>query len=155
GRFESENLVVAADGLGDLGKRTLGPKGLQLSAQTAALSRITGGPAMGPARIAGVLTQAPAGWKFAGQGSVERAGLGAYQLARAAGPVEFSYGKGDLGLNIRLAGAGGQGAGFIGAALGAAPKAAFEGVRLADGRLELRKLEVDGAGLKAQASGGR
>lgn len=154
-KLASENLNVTASGLGDLGKRTVGPQGVQIAAATAALSRISGGPTMGPARLAGVLSQTGASWRFAGQGSVERASLGAYQLARVSGPVVVTYGKGDLGLNLQLAGAGGRGAGFVGAAFGATPRAAFEGAKLADGRLELKKLEIAGAGLKLSASGGR
>ncbi|MDB5476348.1 MAG: hypothetical protein JWP49_1859, partial [Phenylobacterium sp.] len=60
----AENLTVTAAGLGDLGTRKLGPQGLNLSAATPALSRIAGGPAVGPARVAGGLTQAGAGWRF-------------------------------------------------------------------------------------------
>jgi translocation and assembly module TamB len=152
---QSENLNVAADGLGDLGKRTVGPKGLRVIASAGQLSRITGGPAMGPARITGVATQAAGAWRFVGQGAVERASLGAYDLARAGGPIVLTYGKGALGLDIQLAGSGGRGAGFVAAAFGPSPRVAFQGAKLADGRLELRKLEVAGAGLKLSASGGR
>jgi translocation and assembly module TamB len=39
--------------------------------------------------------------------------------------------------------------------MGAAPKASFEGARLADGRLALRELVLTGPGVKLEASGGR
>ncbi|MDE2488153.1 MAG: translocation/assembly module TamB domain-containing protein [Alphaproteobacteria bacterium] len=152
---EAENLSVTASGLGDLGKRRIGPQGLQLVAQTRQLSRLTGGPALGPARIAGVVTQAPSGWRFAGQAQVADANLGAYSLARAAGPLRLAYGKGELAATLQLSGAGGRGAGFVGAALGASPRLTLDASRLADGRLELRKLQLNGSGLTLAASGGR
>ncbi|RAK56323.1 translocation/assembly module TamB [Phenylobacterium soli] len=151
----AENIALTASGLGNIGERKIGPQGLNLMATTPALSRITGGPAMGPARVAGVLTQTPTGWKLAGQAAVARANLGAYGLDRAAGPFELSSSKGELGAKLQLTGAGGRGAGFVGAALGPAPKASLEAARLADGRLALNRLELVGSGLKVSASGGR
>ena len=151
----AENFAVAASGLGNLGTRTLGPQGLSLTATTPALSRITDGPPMGPARVAGVLTQTKTGWRFAGQGAISRASLGAYSLERASGPIELTQAQGELGVTVRLAGAGGRGAGFVAAALGPGPRANFEAVRLADGRLALRQLEISGSGLKLAASGAR
>lgn len=154
-RVASENLTVRAVGLGDVGQRRVGPQGLELTAETAALSRITGGPQMGAARIAGRLTQAKAGWRFAGQGSVSGAGFGGYSLAQATGPMEIGESAGQWDVRARLAGAGGRGAGFVAATLGGAPKASFDGSRLADGRLLMRELQVTGAGLKLEATGGR
>ena len=39
--------------------------------------------------------------------------------------------------------------------MGGAPRASFDGSRLADGRLLMRDLQVTGAGLKLEATGGR
>ncbi len=155
GRVSVENLALRAWGLGDLGQRSIGPNGLELTAETKALSRITGGPEMGPDRIAGRLTQAQPGWRFAGTAALGHAGLGAYSLAQATGPLEVAEKAGQWDIKTRLAGAGGRGAGFLAAALGGAPKASFDGARLADGRLLLRELEVTGSGLKLEANGGR
>ena len=154
-RVASENLTVRAVGLGDVGQRRIGPQGLELTAETAALSRITGGPQLGATRIAGRLTQAKTAWRFAGQASVAGASLGSYSLAQANGPVEITENAGQWDVRSRLAGAGGRGAGYVAAALGWAPKASFDGSRLADGRLLLRDLRVTGAGLKLEATGGR
>lgn len=151
----SENLSLTAAGLGDLGTRKIGPQGIAVTATTAALSRIVGGPAIGPARVAGVLREAAAGWRFAGDASVSRATLGSYGLDRTSGPLVLTSGKGETAISLKLAGSGGRGQGFVAAVLGGAPRAAFEGARLADGRLALRELEVTGAGLKLSASGGR
>ncbi|HEV2531319.1 translocation/assembly module TamB domain-containing protein [Phenylobacterium sp.] len=154
-RVQAENLTLAASGLGNLGTRTLGPQGIGVTATTPALSRITGGPAMGPTRVAGLVRPTKAGWAFSGQATVGRASLGAYSLERASGPLVLTQAKGEYGLDLRLAGGGGHGAGFVAAALGPAPRASFQGARLADGRLALRQLEVSGSGLKLSASGGR
>ena len=154
-KVAAENLSLTAAGLGDLGKRKIGPQGLQLVATTEALSRITGGPGMGPARVVGILTQTPTGWRLGGDAAVARANLGGYGLDRAAGPYVLTLDKGDVALDARLTGAGGRGAGFIAAALGGAPRAALQATRLKDGRLSLRRLEVAGAGLRLEATGGR
>jgi translocation and assembly module TamB len=154
-RIASENLAVRARGLGDLGQRRIGPRGLAVTAETAALSRIVGGPDMGPARIAGVLAEGQPGWRFAGAAAVSRASLGGYGLAQASGPLEVTEKAGQWDIKARLAGAGGRGAGYVAAVLGGAPKASFDGARLADGRLLLRDLQVTGSGLKLEATGGR
>lgn len=151
----AENLTLTATGLGDLGKRKIGPQGVRLTATAAALSRITGGPGMGPARVSGVLTQTLTGWRLAGDAAVTRASLGAYGLERVTGPFVLTEDKGDVAIDARLAGAGGRGAGFVAAALGGAPRAAFQAARLKDGRLSLRRLEVAGSGLRVEATGGR
>lgn len=154
-RAQAENLSVTASGLGDLGKRQVGPQGIRVAASTPALSRITGGPDMGPAQVTGVLTTTPTSLRLAGGANLIRLKLGAYGLDRASGPFVLSRGPAETSLSLKLAGAGGRGQGFVAAAFGGAPRAAFEGARLADGRLALRQLEVTGAGLKISASGGR
>jgi len=155
GRLASENLTVRVHGLGDLGQRRLAPQGLAVTAETAALSRITGGPEMGPARVVGWLTEGRPGWRFAGSAAVSRASAGGYGLAQASGPLEVSENAGQWDIKTRLAGAGGRGAGYVAAMLGGAPRASLDGARLADGRLLLRDLQITGAGLKLEASGGR
>jgi translocation and assembly module TamB len=152
---QAENLGLRAQGLGDVGARRTGPKGLTLVATTASLSRLAGGPDMGPARVAGVLTGDAKGWRFAGLGDVQRLTLVGYGLDDVSGPLELTAGPTGLALKARLAARGGRGSGWIPAVLGGAPRATIEGARLPDGRLALRDLEVVGAGLKVQASGSR
>ncbi|CAN7185625.1 translocation/assembly module TamB domain-containing protein [Phenylobacterium sp. LjRoot225] len=151
----AENLTLRAQGLGDLGTRKLGPKGLTVTASSPALSRITGGPQMGLGRVTGVLTNAQARWRFAGAAAVSRLALGGYGLEQVSGPLEFTRDVHGMELKAQLAARGGKGAGWVAAMLGAAPRATFEGARLSDGRLALRKLEVQGSGLRVQASGSR
>lgn len=159
GRLAAENLRVRAFGLGDVGQRKIGGHGLELDAETPGLSRITGGPDIGPARVAGTVTQAisrgKANWRFSGAGSVTRATLGGYVLEQANGPLEVTEAAGQWDFKARLNGSGGRGVGFVATAFGAAPKASFDGARLADRRLLLRELSVTGAGLKVDATGGR
>jgi translocation and assembly module TamB len=154
-RVASENLSLRAHGLGDLGQRRIGPQGVLLTAETSALSRITGGPEMGQARVAGQVSQVPAGWRFAGTAAVARARLGSYSLDQASGPLEVGEQSGQWDVRTKLTGVGGRGAGYLAATLGAAPRASLDGARLADGRLLLRELQVAGVGLKVEASGGR
>ena len=154
-RVLSDAVALHAWGEGDLGKRALGPQGVRLDAQAASLSRITGGPKAGAARVTGVLTGTSADWRFAGSGSVADVEAGGYGLARIAGPVELAYGKTGYAVKGKLAGTGGRGTGFAAAILGGAPTATVEGERLTNGQLLLRRLDVTGRGLKVQASGGR
>jgi translocation and assembly module TamB len=149
------NLSLRANGLGDLGERRLGPQGLKLEASTPALSKITGGPPIGAARVTGVLTRERRDWRFDGSGAVERLALGGYGLDAVSGPLQLTYGERGWGVTARLAGRGGRGQGWIAAVLGGAPKAVLDGARLPDGRLSLKSLKVQGAGLQLTASGGR
>jgi translocation and assembly module TamB len=151
----SENLRLRAQGLGDLGTRRLGPKGLDLTAESGELSRITGGPQMGAAKVTGKLSGDAKRWRFAGASAVQGLALGGYALDQASGPLELAGDPGGVTLKAKLGSRGGRGAGWTAAILGGAPQAVFEGARLSDGRLALRKLEVVGAGLRLQASGGR
>jgi len=153
GKLRSEGLTLHAWGPGDLGKRRLAR--VQLDAQAPSLSRLTGGPKSGPARVTGVVTGDDKAWRFAGAGAVNDIGLGGYGLTRVSGPLEFARAKGGYVAKARLAGAGGRGSGFAAALLGGAPTAALEGERLANGQLLLKRLDVAGRGLRVQASGGR
>ena len=148
-RVMAENLTRGPGGWAMSASGGLGPQGLTVNAETAALSRLTGGPTMGPARITGRLTEAKPGWRFAGQAQASKLDLGSYSLAQAAGPLEVTSKAGEWGVKTRLAGSGGQGAGFVAAALGEAPKASFDGSRLADGRLAMRELRADRRGAEA------
>jgi translocation and assembly module TamB len=154
-RVASENFGARAFGLGDLGQRRIGPQGLQVTAEAAAVSLITGGPDLGPARVTGRLTEGKPGWRLAGAATLIHASFGGYGLAQVTGPLDVSENAGQWDVRTRLTGAGGGGTGLTAAALGAAPKASLDAARLADGRLLLRDLQVSGAGLKLEATGGR
>jgi translocation and assembly module TamB len=152
----AQNLSLRAQGPGDVGGRRIGPAGLALQADAPALSRLIGdGPAVGPARLVGRLTGGGRLWRFAGSLAASRIDLGGYRLGEAAGPVELVSDPRGLGVKARLVGRAGTGDGWVGAALGAAPRAGLEAVRLPDGRLALKSFDLTGAGLKVTASGGR
>ena len=154
-RLNSDALSLRAWGSGDLGKQALAPEGLRLDLQAAALSKITGGPKMGAARITGVLTGAAPAWRFAGSGAVADLNLGDYALARVSGPVELASARKVFTVKAKLTSVGGRGAGVAAALLGGAPTAALEADRLANGQVLLRRLDLVGRGLNVQASGGR
>ncbi len=155
GRIASQNVTLTARGLGNLGERRLGPRGLNLEASTPDLARILGRPSAGAARLGGVLAGDLTAWRFAGAAAIADATVGAYGLNRISGPVEVASRRGDVEVTARLAGSGGRGEGWIAAMLGGAPQGAVTAARLRDGRLLLRRLSLTGAGLKVEASGGR
>ncbi|MBR7619600.1 translocation/assembly module TamB domain-containing protein [Phenylobacterium sp. 20VBR1] len=154
-RVQSANLTLVARGKGNLGERRTGPKGLALTLDTANLTKISGGPQMGAARAAGILTGTTDDARFVGTVSIDSLKLGSYGLDRVSGPVQLTRKAGVLGVKGQASGAGGTGTGLLAAILGAKPAASFDAQRLADGRLSLRDLQATGAGLKVQASGGR
>ncbi|WP_395670686.1 translocation/assembly module TamB domain-containing protein [Phenylobacterium sp.] len=153
--LRADNLSLRAQGLGDLGRRQIGPRGLTVTATSAALSRMTGGPQMGAARVQGVLTGRGGDYRFAGTGVVSRLQLGGYGLAQISGPLEIEADNGEYRLEADIAGRGGTGGGWIAAMMGGAPRASLEAARLADGRLSLRDLRIDGRGLDVDATGSR
>ncbi|WP_340643871.1 translocation/assembly module TamB domain-containing protein [Phenylobacterium sp.] len=154
-RVQSANLTVVAKGKGNIGERRTGPKGMALTFDTANLSRISGGPEMGPARAAGILTGTLDDARFVGTVVVDRLKLGSYGLDRVSGPIQLTRKAGVISVKGQAGGAGGKGTGVLAAILGAKPTASFDAQRLSDGRLSLRNLEATGAGLKVQANGGR
>ncbi|OYU71676.1 MAG: autotransporter [Alphaproteobacteria bacterium PA2] len=154
-RMDMANLTLTASGRADLKGRRLGPQGMDLVATSPALSKITGGPSLGPARVAGRLAGMSDDWRFAGTGSVGAMAIGDYRLGAASGPLTLTSRRGELGLTGKLVGSGGQGSGYLFAMLGAAPKAEIDLARLSDGRLALKDLKAQGSGLTLSAQGGR
>ncbi|MDR3510795.1 MAG: translocation/assembly module TamB domain-containing protein [Caulobacteraceae bacterium] len=150
----SDNATLSAAGELDA-DRQASPKGLKVQASVGDLSRIVAAPVMGRGAFNGGLSGAIDDWRLAGQVAVERFTQSGYALARVAGPAELGYAKREWRLKADLAGTGGQGKGLVAALAGGAPHATLDGVRLSDGRLLLRSLKADGAGLKLQASGER
>jgi len=155
-RVDMANLTLTAAGLGDPKNLRLGPAGMDIVATSPALSRITGGPNLGAARVMGRLTGKVDNWRFDGSGAVSTLDLGDYRLATASGPLTLSSHKGELELTVGLRGSGGQGGqGSLFAVFGDVPKVSLDLIRLADGRLALKNLEAQGRGLTLSAHGGR
>lgn len=151
----SDNLNVRAVGKANVGQRRTGPDGVAVTLAAQELSKVTGGPPMGVARIEGVLSGTTDDLRFAGAADLARLKLGSYGLDRISGPFALTRKDGVLAINGRAAGAGGRGTGLPAALLGARPTVAFDAARLADGRLLLRNVDATGSGLRVQASGGR
>jgi translocation and assembly module TamB len=154
-RLTSQNLVALARGRGDLGTRKLGPQGIALDLYAPELTRLSGGPQMGPARARGRLTGTGADWRFEGDAEVTRFEFAGYTLQRAAGPVVVRRRNRVLTIEADASGAGGGGEGWLPAVLGARPRATFEGVRLADGRFLIKDVKAKGSGLDLEATGNR
>lgn len=156
GRFYAPNLTLRASGLGDLGRRTVGPEGVALVADASDLSKVLGGPQTGAAHATTRFTKTGGDWKIAGDASVRDAKLWGYVLGRADGPVEVIHRaiglwtiKGDLG------GRDGAGKGYVAALMGGAPKGRFEIERPSGGGWAFREIVVKGRGLDIEATGGR
>jgi translocation and assembly module TamB len=154
-RLDAENLSVTAIGPADLGKQVAGPGGVAVTAATPSLGRLSGNAVKGAARFDGRFTGTAE--LFALAGDVRGSGLlvAGYGLTGAGGKASLSRRKGELIVTTNLAGAGGKGAGYLGALLGARPTVDLDASRLPDGRLLLRRVRAAGAGLRLDASGSR
>ncbi|MBI1405989.1 MAG: translocation/assembly module TamB [Caulobacter sp.] len=154
-RLETETLSLAIVGPANLGKQFAGPGGVSVTASTSALGRLTQDAVTGAARFSGKFGGDLGSFTLAGDLRGTDVSVAGYRLASVGGPASLALAKGELSLNAHLTGAGGQGQGYLAALLGARPTARVEGARLKDGRLLLRQVKADGAGLKLDASGSR
>lgn len=107
------------------------------------------------ARHQGVLVGVVDRWRWPGRLQVEGLDQFDYRLARVAGPATFSHSPGDDRLQADLTSAGGAGAGLVAVLFGPSPRMRLDGSRLKGGRILVRTLDVDGAGLRLDASGDR
>ncbi|WP_304186368.1 translocation/assembly module TamB domain-containing protein [Phenylobacterium aquaticum] len=153
-RVASDNLTVAGRGLADIQRRKIGKDGVSLVGDAPSLSRLIGGPETGATHAVARLTGKAADWKISGDAVVRNAKLFDYTLDRLEGPVVFEHKSGAWSVGGQVQGSGGQGSGWVAAALGAKPQADFKVEHLADGRILLRDLKGMGQGLKVDASGG-
>lgn len=154
-RLTAENLTARAVGQIDPGKRRTGSEGLSIVLQTPQLSRLTGGPDMGPGRLAGVLKGQITDLTFEGDVTAEQWTIAGYQLASVRGPVALARDRRGLRLETDLRGEGGVGQGYLSALLGGSPQLSLSAERLADGQLLVRDLRAMGQGLNVEAQGGR
>ncbi len=150
-----DNLNLTARGLGDIGKRTVGPGGLTITANVPSLSRIVATPKLGAGQVRAVLTGGGTRWNLDGTVGVQRFTAGPYTLSRIDGPAHLALDKGELTLRADLRGQGGQGGGTAGALLGARPTLDVQAARLSDGRLLLRRVSAVGSGLRLEGQGSR
>ncbi|MDP3488952.1 MAG: translocation/assembly module TamB domain-containing protein [Phenylobacterium sp.] len=154
-RLTADNLTARAVGQAHPADRRTGPQGLSLVVESGSLSRLTGGPDMGAARLSGVLRGAPDDLTFEGDVTARDLAAGGYGLASVTGPVALARNRRGITLETDLRGAGGAGEGYLNALLGPQPRAALSAERLADGRLLVRSLDAQGQGLAIEGQGGR
>jgi translocation and assembly module TamB len=152
-RLIAANVVLMGKGPLDVAKRS--SPGLNLAVAVNDLQKLASFPHMGGGKASGVLAGNLADLRFAGDAEARDLELWGWRLQRAAGPVKVAWKKGELDIQGDVAGFGGSGAGVIGQAAGAAPKASVEVVRLKDGRILIKSLDVAGKGLRVQGTGGQ
>ena len=128
--------------------------GLGLALQVQDAARWAPGVAIASAQLNGSVAGDPERFDFKGRLAADGIAQSGYSLAHAAGPVALSRQGDRWRVKAELAGAGGSGEGLVPGLLGASPHARFDGVRLADGRLLVRSLELAGAGLSLSGEGG-
>jgi translocation and assembly module TamB len=109
----------------------------------------------GAVRHSGTFSGDLARWKWAGRAEMLGLDQYGYRLARAAGPATVSRVPGDYRLQADLATAGGAGEGLLPVLFGPSPHVRLDGSRLDGGRLLVRLIDVDGAGLKLKGAGDR
>ena len=152
--LQAENMTASAGGLVDRDRLTA-PKGLHIEAMVRDLARISKVPQMGGASFKGTLAGGLSDWRLAGAATINKVGAYGYSLARIDGPVSLDRVKGELRLQAKMTGQGGAGQGLAAALAGAHPQASLQASRLPDGRILLRSLSADGAGLSLTATGER
>ena len=140
---------------GPLDWRAQRSAGLSMRLQVADLSRWVPGLTLGATSTAGALSGDVGRFTYKGVLDAHRFARSGYVLDRISGPAEIAR-RGDAwDLKADLSGAGGAGQGAAAALLGRTPHVRLDGARLADGRLLVRQLDAQGAGLKLSAQGGQ
>ena len=152
-RFIASNIVLMGKGPLDLAKRS--SPGMSLGVVINDLHKLTPFPQMGAGKANGLISGNLDDLRFSGDAEARDLDLWGWRLQRAAGPVKVAWKKGELDVQGNVSGFGGSGAGVIAEAGGAAPKAVADVVRLKDGRVLIKSLDVTGKGVKLQGTGGQ
>ncbi|MEO6339174.1 MAG: translocation/assembly module TamB domain-containing protein, partial [Caulobacteraceae bacterium] len=135
-------------------RRRLTP-GLQLKLAVSELKRWVSLPAIGPTRASGVFTGDLDRFTYKGGVEADQLTQSGYVLDHISGPATLTRKPGEWRMQAALEGRGGHGQGLFAAILGAKPTVAFDGARIADGRMVFRSLKAVGPGLKLDAEGGQ
>jgi translocation and assembly module TamB len=154
-RLDSETLSVTAVGPANLGKRLAGRGGLAVTGSTPSIERLSLGAVKGQASFVGRFNGDVENFTLRGDARGANVSLAGYTLGSAAGPVALARAKGEIGIVTSLTGAGGRGQGYLAALLGPRPTADGDIAILKDGRVLLKRVRANGAGLKVDASGSR
>lgn len=154
-RLDSETLSVTAVGPANLGKRLAGPGGLAVTGNTPSIERLSLGAVKGQASFVGRFNGDINNFTLRGDARGANISLAGYTLGGASGPVALARAKGEIGIVTALTGSGGRGQGYLAALLGPRPTADADIAILKDGRVLLKRVRANGAGLKVDASGSR
>ena len=149
----SDNVVLTARGDLDPDHGRVGPHGVAVDVRVADTAKLAAWPGLGAGRLRGGLGGETAHWVFRGVAGVDRLAWSDYTLARLTGPIKLEARNGALTLQTTARGAGGAGNGLITSLLGANPGVAADIAWLANGQTLIRKLSVDGVGLRVNAQG--
>jgi translocation and assembly module TamB len=152
-RFVAANMVLTARGPFDMARRV--SQGMAATALVADLKKLTPAPSMGAGRASGTLKGNLADLAFAGTAEADDLQLWGWRLDHAAGPVKVTWKKGELDVQAMATGAGGSGTGVLALAGGAAPVATADVMRLKDGRILIKSMDIVGKGVKIHGSGGQ
>ena len=150
----SENVQSEARGLIRMSDRSA-PDGIKLDIQTASLSRLAGSDVAGPAAYGGLFKGDARNWTLDGQVTLLNANVASYRATRVAGPLNVAVRNGQMDLNSDIRANGGSGEGIIGGLLGAAPRVQMQAARMKDGAILLKKIDLQGQGLRLNGSGSR
>lgn len=129
--------------------------GLKLSVVSTAPNKWLKQPQLASFQGTGTLSGDRDRFRWVGDVEARKLVQSGYSLARVTGPATLIRDRAEWRVQARLAGADGSGKGLTLALLGAAPHAQVDASRLGDGRLLIRDLKLDGAGLRLEASGGQ
>lgn len=152
-RFITANIVVMGRGPFDMTKASSG--GLASSIVVNDLHKLTPEPQMAGGKATGVFSGSLADLRFDGDLEARDLEMWGWKLARAAGGAKVRWTKGELDVQGDLNGFGGSGAGVIAEFGGQTPKATVDVMRLKDGRILIKSLNMTGHGLKLQGTGGQ
>lgn len=141
--------------VGPLDWRAKRTAGLKLSLASASPGRWVSQPQLASLSGAGTLTGDQNRFRWVGEVDARKLAQSGYALQRVSGPATLIRDRDEWRVQAKLAGAGGAGKGLPYALLGGAPRVQLDGSRLGDGRVLIRDLKMDGAGLRLQASGGQ
>ncbi len=154
-RLDSETLSVTAVGPANLGKQLAGPGGLAVTGNTPSIERLSSGAVKGQANFVGRFNGDINTFTLRGDARGANVSLAGYTLGAVSGPLTLARAKGEIGIVTSLAGTGGRGQGYLAALLGSRPTADGDIAILGDGRILLKRVRANGAGLKVDASGSR
>ncbi len=153
--MKGENLALNAVGQADVGRALTGPRGIAIRAHIADTTQILSFPKTGPAEATAVLGGDAKHWVLSGAASAANVSGLEFSISKLSGPFRLEKRGGDLTIQASAAGEGGAGRGLVAALLGARPNGAAALTVFANGRLLMRDLALNGAGLKVKATGER